>query len=185
VVALQPIVGRGRVLRVAAQAACGVLLLVAANRVRHEPVAYVPAGEKQLANLVQRWLADADTGLLLFPWANWAFAYYTDDPVQLVPVEDSTNGFFALPERPNSLVLRETWQGVYFADYAHDRRAFIQQIAPLLAARPRRIAFYGSYGDPADYRAMLRQLRREHYEIVQHKARHRAIAVLLERREQP
>jgi hypothetical protein len=103
--------------------------------------------------------------------------------VLLVPVQDSTNGYFALPERPKSLVLRETWNGAYFSDYAHDRRAFNAQVARLLAAGVRRIAFYGSYGDPADYRAMLRQLGRQHYDITQQKVRHRAIAVLLERRD--
>ena len=181
VVALRPLT-RGRPFRLAAHALCGVLLLWAANRVRHQVVAYVPAGEKPLAAMVQRWLEDADTGLLLFPWANWAFAYYTNVPVQLVPVQDSTNGYFALPQRPNSLVLRERWNGVFFSDYAHDKRAFNEQIAPLMAAGLRRIAFYGSYGDPADYRAMLRHLRKQHYEIVKQKARHKAIAVLLERR---
>ncbi|MET0390320.1 MAG: hypothetical protein ABW321_30390, partial [Polyangiales bacterium] len=153
-----------------------------APRLPARTVNYVDAGEKPLAQRVRGWLAKPDTGLLLFPWANWAFAYYTDSPVRLTAVTDSTNGFFAVPERPHSWVLPETYEGVFFSDYARDTHAFDAQLAPLYAAAPRRLVFYGSYGDDSDYRAMLRQLKRRHYVVVREHARDRAIAVLLERR---
>lgn len=159
-----------------------IVALVAAWQLTARPVEYVPAGEKPLAAHVERWLSDPTTGLLLFPWANWAFAYYTDSPVKLVPVSDSTNGFFAIPERPQSVVLRETWQGMFFADYARDAAVFDQQLAALLQSPPPKLVFYGSFGDADDYRSMLRQLKRLHYVVVDKHDQERALAVLLERR---
>jgi hypothetical protein len=164
-----------------APAAAALCFCAALQRLAREPVAYVPAGEKPLAAVVQRWLVDPTVGLLLFPWANWAYAYYTDEPVRLVPVTDSTNGFFAIPKRPQSWVLRETFHGVFFSDYARDARAFDEQLASLLSAAPKRLVYYGSYGESRDYRAMLRQLSRHGYASVQVQSEAQAIAVLLER----
>lgn len=157
-----------------------IVALVAAWQLTMRPVEYIPAGEKPLAAYVERWLADSNTGLVLFPWANWAFAYYTDWPVKLVPVTDSTNGFFAIPDRPQSVVLRETWQGRFFRDY--DDAAFDQQLQPLRESPPAKLVFYGSFGEPDDYRSMLGQLKRLHYRVVDKHAQDRALAVLLERR---
>jgi hypothetical protein len=155
---------------------------VAAWQLSTLPVEYIPAAEKPLAVHVERWLSDPNTGLVLFPWANWAFAYYTDSPVKLVPVTDSTNGFFAIPERPRSVVLRETWQGRHFADYAQDAAVFDQQLTALLQDPPPKLVFYGSFGSEDDYNAMLRQLKRSRYFRVEKHAKDRALAVLLERR---
>lgn len=181
VAALRPLVAAGP--RILGPIPVSALCLVAASwRLAAQPVSYPKAGEKPLAAMVRSWLADADAGLVLFPWANWAFAYYTDFPVRLVPVSDSTNGFFAIPERSRSCVLRETWEGMFFSDYARDARIFDAQLATLLATPPQRLVFYGSHGDTADYRAMLRQLRRRGYMSLHKESRGRAIAVLLERR---
>lgn len=159
-----------------------IIALVVARQLTTQPVEYIPAGEKPLAAHVERWLSDPTTGLLLFPWANWAFAYYTDSPVKLVSVTDSTNGFFAIPARPQSVVLRETWQGVHFSQYARDAALFDEQLSPLLAKPPPKLVFYGSFGDDGDYRAMLGQLERLHYVRVKKLARDGALSVLLERR---
>lgn len=159
-----------------------IVALLATSRLTTRAVEYVPAGEKPLAAYVERWLSDPTTGLVLFPWANWAFAYYTDTPVKLVPVSDCTNGFFAIPERPLSVVLRETWRGAFFVDYARDAAAFDEQLATLLQNPPPKLVFYGSFGDPEDYESMLGQLKRLHYFAVDKHARDWALAVLLKRR---
>jgi hypothetical protein len=179
--ALQPLAASPRLRSLIAVPAL-IVALVAASQLTTQSVEYVPAGEKPLAAHVERWLSDPTTGLLLFPWANWAFAYYTDSPVKLVPVTDSTNGFFAIPERPQSVVLRETWQGTFFADYARDAAVFDQQLAALLQKPPPKLVFYGSFGDVDDYRSMLGQLKRLRYVVVDKHAQERALAVLLERR---
>lgn len=179
--ALQPRAAWTRLRSLIAAPALIVALLVG-WQLTTRPVEYVPAGEKPLAAHVERWLSDPTTGLLLFPWANWAFAYYTDWPVKLVAVSDSTNGFFAIPERPQSVVLRETWQGTHFADYARAAAAFDLQLAPILQHPPAKLVFYGSFGSDDDYRVMLSQLKRSHYFVVDRHARERALAVLLERR---
>jgi hypothetical protein len=179
--ALQPPAAWSRVRSLIAVPAL-IVAFLAVWQLTTRPVEYVPAGEKPLAAHVEQWLSEPTTGLLLFPWANWAFAYYTQSPVKLVPVTDSTNGFFAIPLRAQSVVLRETWQGTFFADYARDAATFDLQLAPLLQNPPPKLVFYGSFGETDDYRAMLGQLKRLHYFPVKKHARDRALAVLLERR---
>jgi hypothetical protein len=181
VAALQPSAASSQ-LRSLIAAPAWIVAMFAAWQLTTRPVEYIPAGEKPLAAHVERWLSDPTTGLVLFPWANWAFAYYTDWPVKLVPVTDSTNGFFAIPERLQSVVLRETWQGMHFADYARDATVFDTQLAGLLQNPPRKLVFYGSFGNDDDYRSMLRQLRRSGYFVVDRHALDGALAVLLERR---
>lgn len=173
---------RVRVLHRLSIAVACVAVLVGVRQLAAQPVSYIPAAEKPLARHIVRWIADSRTGLVLFPWANWAFAYYTDEPVELVPVTDSTNGFFAIPKRPHRWVLRETWHGVFFSDYARDAAAFADQLATLFAAPPPRLAFYGGYGDDADYRAILSQFHNHGYVTLQGHARFGAIAALLEYR---
>jgi hypothetical protein len=179
--ALQPLAAWLR-LRLLVAVPALILALIASQQMTDRPVEYIPAGEKPLAAYVDRWVSDPTTGMVLFPWANWALAYYTDLPVKLVAVTDSTNGFFAIPERPRSVVLRETWQGVHFADYAQDAAMFNQQLATLLRDPPPKLVFYGSFGSEDDYNSMLRQLRRSRYFQVEKHARDRALAVLLQRR---
>jgi hypothetical protein len=164
-------------------APAGLVVLFAAYQLTIHPVTYPFAGEQPLSKLVRRWIASSETGVLLFPWANWAFAYYTDEPVHLVAVDDSTNGFFAIPDRPNAWVLPETYHGALFSSYARNTRAFDALLAPLLTTRPESLVFYGSYGSPQVYRTMLRHLGRRHYRIVEPHTRAGAIAVRLERAE--
>jgi hypothetical protein len=178
VLALQPLAAW----RFGAGTLASLATLFAIGQLEQSPVWYVAAGEKPLAAEINAQLADPQVGLLLFPWANWAFAYYGHWPVRLVPVSDSTNGFFAIPQRPNTWVLPETYQGHFFSNYTRDRHAFDALIAPLMAAGPRTLVFYGSYGSAGDYRALLRNLKRRGYAVTSRQSQDGAIAVRLERR---
>jgi len=144
--------------RVAAGAA---LLAIAALAwtIRDGPVEYPPTGAATIVRQAARVIQPGD-GLVVYPWSNWAAAYYGPWPYKLAAAADSTNGYYAELERPATLVLRESVDGVKFDA---SPRGVESQLEIYLPAAPARVYYLALWGPPAPNDWVVRAFRAHGY----------------------
>jgi hypothetical protein len=98
---------------IAAIAAIVVVAVIAPSSL----VSYPRAGDRDVIEHAAARLSPEDT-VIIYPWSTWAVALYTGWPVHLTAEPSSTNGFYAVPDRPRTLVLREERDGASFRSSA-------------------------------------------------------------------
>ncbi len=105
------------------------------------PTHYTDAGEQQMVRALQTRLTPEGTPLVVHPWSNWALSYYGSWPTELVTDDYSTARFFTFPKRENTLVLRETYRGIFTLTH----RELIQEVlTPFLANAGHRVVYFGA-----------------------------------------
>jgi hypothetical protein len=153
---------------------CAALLVVASVVTQTSSrVPVVALGDKAMVQQAVSQIRDSD-GVVLFPYANWAVAYYGSWPSEVVPVKESTNGFNVIPTRAHTLVLPEAWNGLSFRDHLE---AVEGPLRPFLAAAPPRIVYVGR----EDTR-VIDAIRRSGYAVVRSWWKSDAACVVMERR---
>jgi len=126
---------------------------------RDAPVEYPPTGAATIVRRVASVIAP-DDGLVIYPWSNWAAAYYGPWPSRLVEVADSTNGYYADLDRPHTLVLRESADDVRFDA---GPQVVTSQLERYLPGAPPRVYYVALYGPPAPNDWAVRAFRAHGY----------------------
>jgi hypothetical protein len=145
--------------RLVAGAAALAAIVALGWTIRDGPVEYPATGAATIVRQAARRITPAD-GLVVYPWSNWAAAYYGPWPFRLVAVADSTNGYYAELERPGTLVLRESADGVKFDA---SPRAVESQLAAYLPGAPARVYYLSLFGPPAPNDWVVRAFRAHGY----------------------
>jgi hypothetical protein len=127
--------------------------------IREGPVEYPATGAATIVRQAARRIDPAD-GLVVYPWSNWAAAYYGPWPYRLVEVADSTNGYYAVLERPATLVLRASADGEKFDA---SPRVIEAQLAAFLPQAPDRVYYLSLWGPPAPNDWAVRAFRAHGY----------------------
>lgn len=142
-------------------AAVVVAVVVSLWLVTRNPVSYVPSHDRTVVSLANEMVQPEDT-LLIYPFSTWAVAHYGKWPVRLVETSQTTNAFYAWPERENTLVLGEKPEGV---DFRSDPAVVRKQLEPLLRTRPRRIWLVATSAEPRSNGWIVESLSGAGYEI--------------------
>lgn len=144
----------GARLRAAPLVAAAIAVGALAWTLREGPVRYPPTGD---AVMVRRAAAEieAGDGLVVYPWSNWAVAHYGPWRVRLTAVGDSTSGYYAEPERAQTLVLRETLAG---AKFEADPAVVERQLRGYLAQAPPRLHYVALWGPPEPHAWIVRAI---------------------------
>jgi len=124
------------------------------------PVEYPATGAATIVRRAARAIGPGD-GLVVYPWSNWAVAYYGPWPSRLVEVADSTNGYYAELERPHTLVLRESAGGVKFDASPPGVES---QLATWLPGAPEHVHYLALWGPAAPNDWVVRAFRAHGYQ---------------------
>lgn len=124
------------------------------------PVEYPATGAATIVRRAARAIGPGD-GLVVYPWSNWAVAYYGPWPSRLVEVADSTNGYYAELERPHTLVLRESAGGVKFDA---SPLGVESQLATWLPGAPEHVHYLALWGPAAPNDWVVRAFRAHGYQ---------------------
>jgi len=89
--------------------------IVVAVGVATQPAVYPIRGDREVIEHATATIAPGDA-IVIYPWSSWAVALYGSWPVDLRVEPVSTNGFYAVPKRPQTLLLGETAGGQSFLD---------------------------------------------------------------------
>jgi len=77
------------------------------------PAVYPRAGDREVIEHAVAHLVPEDT-VVIYPWSSWAVALYAGWTVRLSAEPSSTNGFYAVPDRPRTFLLGERREGASF-----------------------------------------------------------------------
>jgi hypothetical protein len=114
-----------------------LIVIVGAGALFASSVATYPrAGDREVIEHAAATLGDDET-VFIYPWTNWAVALYGRWPVRLEAEPVSTNGFYAIPVRANTMVLRERRGDMSFRTTADVARPQIEGY--LANERPARV----------------------------------------------
>lgn len=102
---------------------------------------YPSGGDKATVELASVMSAPNDA-LVIYPFANWAVSHYGPWAFKLTKA-DSTNNYYSVSRRPNTITLRERVEGVFFRD---DPRVLSNQIDAFLINRHNRVLFLVTSG---------------------------------------
>ena len=127
-------------------------------------------------------LVEEGDGLVVYPYTNHAAALYGRWPFHLEPAADTANGFYAMVDRPRTLMLREAPDGVNFNG---DPRVLERQMAPFLAAAPDRVAVIANRSNPLPLQGIRAALQAAGYGMVHREEFPEQALVLLWRRLPP
>jgi len=127
---------------------------------------YPSSGAKEIMKELENQITEDDL-LILYPYANWAFAYYGNWPIRIVEVKDSLYGFYAFPERKDTLLLSESVGGIKFYE---DPQVLQAQIKAFLAGRSERIVYIVTSGEKVPNRFIIDIIKSEGYQIKGYKA---------------
>jgi len=139
--------------------------------------AYPEEGGRAIVERANEIVRDED-GLVIYPWSNYAVGYYGRWPVRLVPVADSTNGFYVRLERERTLVLHETLAGRSF-EAGPD--VVERQLIPFLADGPERLVYVAVKGPTDPHAWIVRTIVSHGYRMVDHETDRGAIRITYER----
>ena len=165
----------GRVLTPAVAVASVGICLVSLRGMHPE---YPDTGSWQTMEKVNELVRDGDA-LVIYPWSNYAVGYYGRWPARLVEVEDSTNGFYVELDRPDTLVLRETWRGVSFES---DRSVVAEQLQPLLAQGLPRLVYVAIRGPIAPHTWIVETILSQGYQITHQESHNGALVMVFDHR---
>jgi hypothetical protein len=90
-------------------AAAAGLVVVATSA----PARYPSSSDRDVIEHAVATITPDDT-VIIYPWSSWAVALYAGWPVHLRAEPSSTNGFYAVPDRPRTLLLGEVVDGQSF-----------------------------------------------------------------------
>jgi hypothetical protein len=113
-------------------AAIAVIAVIAPSSL----VSYPRAGDRDVIEHAAASLSPEDT-VIIYPWSTWAVALYSGWPVHLAAEPSSTNGFYAVPDRPRTLILHEERDGASFLSSATVAASQLEEM--LSAGVPSRI----------------------------------------------
>jgi len=142
---------------------------------------YPDTGSWETMETVNKLVRDEDA-LVIYPWSNYAVGYYGRWPVHLVEVPDSTNGFYAEPDRPGTLVLRETWRG---ASFESDRSVVAEQLQPLLAQGYPRLVYVAIRGPIPPHTWIVETILSQGYKVAHQESHTGAIVMVFDRHTPP
>lgn len=148
--------------RAEAAVAFACLLLFAARAAGHDD-AYLRTNDRTVVELANRHVRDGDA-MIVYPYSTWAVAHYGRWSERLVPSDQTTVAYYAVPERERTLVLQERPRGV---DFRADREVVESQLAPFLRSAPPRVWLVATSADPLPNRWIVESLRNHGYVIAQ------------------
>lgn len=115
-----------------------VLLIVIGRMILFVPTSAIQYPGSDDRRTVE-WLvrhAQPEDAIVIGPRSSWAIGCYTEWPVKLTPIAQSTNGFLVEPSRPHTIVLPDTDNFVREGSDASERA---RSLDPVLEHAPRRI----------------------------------------------
>jgi hypothetical protein len=171
-----PVVSRLQRVGIVSGGACLALFLYTARQQLQCPAQYVASSERQIVHAVHDLVADG-TPLVVYPWANWALGYYGDWPVELVPAPETAAHFYAVSQRPRTLVLREAYDGRNFLEH---HEVITSALRPFVAAAGPRIVYFGA-GRPGDLGLVPAALGSFGFREIHRESGSLAVAIVLDR----
>jgi len=122
----------------------------------------------------------AEDGLIVYPWSNWALGTYGKWPVRFVPVTGSANTFYVEPERDGTLVLRESVGGESF----QGGPAIVgDQLLPFLTDGPSRLVYMAVWGPTEPHNWIVQAVVASGYAIQHHETYGGGIMIVFTRAE--
>ncbi|MCI0657878.1 MAG: hypothetical protein L0170_12520, partial [Acidobacteria bacterium] len=163
-----------RLLRIVAPLTATAALAASLLLVPGARTAYPESGSREAVERLNILLSDQD-GLVVYPWSNYAVAYYGRWPARLLEVQDSTNGLYAEPERARSLVLRETFHGVPFQA---ERTAVAGQLESFLGHRIPTLVYLAVRGPLPPHTWIVETILSSGYSLSHQELHHGAILMV-------
>jgi hypothetical protein len=140
---------------------------------------YPESGARAIVERAQKLLAPED-GLVVYPFSNYAAAFYGPWPFHLAPTQQISHGFYARPDRPLPLALEDAPAGVNFNG---DPDVLRLQLVRFLSHGPPRIAVIAGRTNPIPMQGIAHALEETGYRLVRREDYPEQSCVLLCRRE--
>ena len=123
---------------------------------------YPESGARAIVERAERLLSPED-GLVIYPFSNYAAAFYGPWPFHLVPTRQISHGFYVHPDRPLTLAMEDAPAGVNFNG---DPGVLRLQMVRFLSAGPPRIAVIAGRTNPIPMRGIAQALEETGYRVV-------------------
>ena len=153
-----------------------VWMLTPGAHVRYK---YPESGARAIVERAARLLSPED-GLVIYPFSNYAAAFYGPWPFHLVPTRQISHGFYARPDRPLTLAMEDAPAGVNFNG---DPDVLRLQMVRFLSAGPPRIAVIAGRTNPIPMRGIALALEQTGYRLARREDFPEQSCVLFCRRE--